>query len=155
MKQQVQTLNDGQLAKRYQWRGNKKQRLAMELWTDPASKTFGNAYQSFLKAGFSPSYAKNVMNITPKWLSEYIDRLDFQPEHIKQGIQSLAVKSNNSRSPDDTRLKAYEILAKISGMIDNKGTTVNIVQPILNGESVKRKVINQDSKDSTVSIDSD
>lgn len=141
----LQTTEQG-LTKKYQWRGNAKQKMAMDNWTNPGSQTFGNAYQSFLKAGFSPSYAKNVMNITPKWLSEYIDRIDFQPEQIKQGIQALATKSKDSRSPDDTRLKAYEILAKITGMIDNKGTTVNIVQPILNGQSVRPKVvIDQDS----------
>ena len=127
------------IPKKYVWRANKKQLLAMENYLDPESETFGNAYQSFMRAGFKRSYALNIMNITPKWLSEYLDRADFKPEHIKVGVQKLAIAAPDSRSPDDTRLKAYEILAKISGMIDKQGNNTFInVQPILSGKSVNK-----------------
>lgn len=123
------------------WKANKKHNLFMSNYLTPGTQYFANAYQSALAAGFSKSYSLNITNLAPKWISEYIDKLDFQPEHIKQGIQQLATKQfseQQSRSPADTNLKAFEILAKITGMIDSKqGTTVNIVQPILNGESVR------------------
>lgn len=134
---------------KYTWKGSKKQRIAMEYWTNPTSETFGNAYRSFKIAGFSDSYARNITNLAPKWLSEYIDKLDLSPEHIKQGIQEIALAAPNSRSPDDTRLKAFEILADISGIIGKgKGVTVNVVQPILGGASAappNRKTIEQDT----------
>lgn len=137
MKQTLQTVTDtaATTPTRYKWKGNSKQKLAMDNWINPTSKTFGNAYQSFLEAGFSPSYARNVLSLTPKWLSEYIERIDFKPEHIKQGIQQIAVAAPDSKSPDDTRLKAYELLGKIAGLIDTKNgpVTVNVVQPILGG----------------------
>lgn len=132
--------------KKYVYRPNKKNDLFMEYWTSPGSETFGNVYKSGLKAGFSKTYSKNLLNIAPQWLLTYIDRTQFTDDHIKNGIQELATTSPNSRSPDDTRLKAYEILAKITGMIDNKsGVTVNVVQPILMGESIKppKKINNE------------
>jgi hypothetical protein len=137
--------------KKYTYKPSKKNDLFMELWTDPASPTFGNVYKSGIKAGFSKTYSKNLLNIAPNWLLTYIDKTNFTADHIKNGLQSLATKAPDSRSPDDTRLKAYEILAKITGILDNKqGVTTNIlVQPILNGESVKQSkqvIIEQDSE---------
>lgn len=121
-----------------QWSDTPKQHLFMEKWTNPESDTFGNAHKSAISAGYSPYYANQLASpaVNNKWLQAYKRRLNLTPEHIKQGISKLALKANDSRSPDDTRLKAYETLAKIEGIIDSKsGTTVNIVQPILGGNS--------------------
>lgn len=127
--------------KKYSWKGNKRQRLFLEYWITPSSETFGNAYKSAIKVGFSNNYALNITAAAPQWLVENVEGLNLTTEHIKQGLYELATKTYDpvdSRSPADTRLKAYETLAKISGMIDNKNSTVNVnvVQPILNGESV-------------------
>lgn len=112
----------------------------MEYWTDPASETFGNVYRSGLKAGFSPTYSKNLLNVAPKWLTTYIDQTNYTKDHIIQGVQALAKSAPNAKSPDDTRLKAYELLAKFQGLGDKASTTtINIVQPILNGESMKNR----------------
>jgi hypothetical protein len=144
-KTKLQTVNDGRLV--YQWKGNRKQKLAMESWLTADSKTFGNLYLSFKNAGFSDSYCKNISNLAPKWISEYIQLTHFTPEHTRQGIQSLAQNAPNSRSPDDTRLKALEVLADIQGLTGkSKGNTTNIlVQPILSGLSVKDDKVQVDS----------
>ena len=132
------TTTKHQTPAKYKWKGNKKQNQAMEYWLDPVSETFGNAYQSWLKAGFSQSYSKNVTSLAPKYISEYIDRMELSPEHIKQQIQKLTLNANNSKSPDDTRLNALKLMTEVLGMTGNKqGTTVNIVQPILGGQSTK------------------
>jgi hypothetical protein len=119
---------------------NPKQKLAIEYWLTPNSKTFGNLYKSCLEAGFSPSYALNISSSKPIWLSENVDKQILDPEHIKQGIQQIATnKDVDSRSPADTNLKAYELLGRYAGMDNsNTGTTINIVQPILNGQSVPK-----------------
>lgn len=137
VKQTLQTIED-HTPDKYQWRGNKKQKLAMSYWITPGSETFGNAYRSFKLAGFSESYSKNIVGQAPKWISEYLDRLDMTDEHIKQGIQNIATNEDvNSRSPADTNLKAFELLADIKGMTGNKqSTNVTLVQPILSGRSV-------------------
>lgn len=36
-------------------------------------ETFGNAYASGIKAGFSDEYSRNITHLMPKWLSEFID----------------------------------------------------------------------------------
>ena len=113
-----------------------KQKLTIGYWTSEDSETFGNLYQSAIKAGFSRSYALNLSHLRPSWLSETIENAQFEPKHIQQGIQNLAKNAPNSKSPDDTRLKAWELLAKITGMTDNKSsTTINIVKPILGGDT--------------------
>lgn len=129
-----------------------KQRETIKYWITPTSETYGNLYKSAVKAGFRPSYALNLTHLRPSWLSDTIEAAQLEPEHIRQGIQYMATKENiQSRSPDDTRLDAYELLAKISGMIDNKnGVTVNVVQPILNGQSVKPKQVEVDVKPTSV-----
>lgn len=49
------------------------QRLAFkEAYCNPESDTFGNAYQSALKAGFSEEYAKNITGQGVEWVSEII-----------------------------------------------------------------------------------
>lgn len=123
-----------------------KQKLAIDNWLNPASQTFGNLYQSCIKAGFRPTYALNIAHLRPSWLSETINQIQLDTDHIKQGIQAIATAQNlDSRSPADTNLKAYELLAKMSGQIDNKnGNTTNIlVQPILGGSSAIPTIITE------------
>lgn len=126
-----------------QWQATPQQELFMDYWINPISQSFGNAYESAIRAGYSRHHALKIAAPTTnnKWIAEYKRKLDFGEEHIKQGIQDLAIRSNDSRSPDDTRLKAYETLAKIHGMIDNKNSGINltVVQPILGGQSVKQQ----------------
>lgn len=49
------------------------QRLAFkEAYCNPESDSFGNAYQSALKANFSEEYAKNITGQGVEWVSEII-----------------------------------------------------------------------------------
>lgn len=130
-----------------QWQNTPQQTEFMSYWLDLDSETFGNAYQSALRAGYSNQYANQLASpsINNKWIQEYTNRLNLTDEHIRQGIQQLALKAQDSRSPDDTKLKAYELLAKISGLVDNKqGNTTNVlIQPILAGKSTPDVVSEQ------------
>ena len=73
---------------------------------------------------------------------------EFTPKHIEQGIQAIAINPSQAKSPDDTRLKAYELLAKIQGMTNPKANVTNniVVTPILNGMSVNAKDTKEDKK---------
>lgn len=42
----------------------------LELYLDPKSDTYTNAYQSAKKAGFSEEYSQNITGQMPKWLLE-------------------------------------------------------------------------------------
>lgn len=137
----VATTSKGKLTAN-QWQATPQQELFMDYWINPMSESFGNAYDSAIRAKYSDHYARQIAapTVHNKWITEYKRKIDFGAEHIKQGIQDLAIRAPHSRSPDDTRLKAYETLAKIEGLIDNKhGNTTNvIVTPILGGESTPR-----------------
>ena len=124
-----------------QWQNTPQQHEFMQAWLDPESPTFGNAYKSAIQVKYSPFYATQLSSpsVNNKWIQEYTKKLLLTDEHLKQGIQQIAISSKDSRSPDDTRLKAYEILSRISGLLnENRGSLqVTVVQPILGGQSVK------------------
>lgn len=131
--------------KKTRWRNTEQQRLFMKAWTSPDSNTFANAFQSALSVGYSESYSKNITHLAPSWLSEYMERTKLNDELIEAGITALALDSPNSKSPDDTRLRAFELLAKLKGLVDNKNNSGNVqvnVQPILGGATQDRTTIN-------------
>ncbi len=128
-----------------QWQNTPQQHEFMTRWISPSSQTFGNAFQSALLAGYSEKYANQIAapSIANKWKQEYTNRLVLSEDHIIAALSDIAIGRNlDSRSPADTQVKALEIMGKIKGMIDNgKGQTTNVlVQPILNGESVRKTV---------------
>lgn len=47
-----------------------RQALFLNAYIDPKSKTFGNAYQSALGAGYSENYATTITAKAPEWLEE-------------------------------------------------------------------------------------
>ena len=139
----LQTIKGNKELTANQWQNTPQQLLFMESWLTPTSPTFGNAYQSALKAGYNDKYARIIVSDSTnnKWISEFMNKTEFTEDHILQGIQEIYSNPevyNNARSPADTRLKALEVMGKSKGMFkDNNRTTVNIVQPILAGQSYK------------------
>lgn len=55
-----------------QYQPDPRQTLFLASYLDPKSKTFSNAYQSALKAGYEEEYAQNLTSLMPNWLSESI-----------------------------------------------------------------------------------
>lgn len=53
-----------------------RQSKFLSLFMDPTSKTFSNALQSALSAGFSQEYAESITAQMPKWLSESLGEND-------------------------------------------------------------------------------
>lgn len=53
-----------------------RQSKFLSLYLNPDSDTFGNAKQSGIKAGYSESYARNLTNLLPSWISDSIDQSD-------------------------------------------------------------------------------
>ncbi|MGI9027518.1 MAG: hypothetical protein ACR2FM_01580 [Candidatus Saccharimonadales bacterium] len=136
-----------------QWRNSPKQIQLMKNYFDLDSETYSNGYQSALKAGYSTHYARNITSVIPKWISEFVDTAEFTPQHISLALQSIATKPNiNSKSPDDTRVKALDVLARVKALgtyakePKDKGNTF-VYQPILGGVTAKplkmEKVIDQ------------
>lgn len=124
-----------------QWANTPQQNIFMEAWLEPSSPTFSNAYRSALAAGYSPKYANQIVSRDTgnDWIREYVRASFMGSDHIVKAFQDMYLNPksyNNSRSPGDTRLKALELLSKITGLLDgNQQTNITIVQPILGGAS--------------------
>lgn len=114
-----------------QWQSNPRQQLFLHNYYDPASNTFGNVFQSAIAAGYKESYARTLTRRSNKnmWLAEYARNTQFTPEHILAGITSIAT-SPQSRQSD--KLNAYELLAKLNGLMVSKTLVghMNIEQAI-------------------------
>lgn len=62
-----------------------RQSLFLAAYTDPKSKTFANALQSALAAGYSQLYAENITGQLPSWLSDNLGK----GRRVKQAEQHL------------------------------------------------------------------
>lgn len=122
-----------------QYQATPQQDMFMDYWTNPKhTATFGNAYESALKAGYSPKYAIKITapTTTNQWITEYRKGLNLTPEHITKKLEDIALnENNNSKSPADTQLKGLELLMKIHNLGDSKQLQINNIQvtPILGG----------------------
>jgi len=108
-----------------QWQGNPQQLLFMRYYLDVNEpETFSNAYRSAVKAGYNEYYARNIASdYRTKWLSEYKLGNNLELQHLEEQLMELIVNRDNvnSKSIDDTRLKAIELVAKLKGyMIERK-----------------------------------
>jgi hypothetical protein len=75
-----------------------QQRLFIEAYTNPKSKTFNNARQSALQAGFSENYADQILYKPQKWLMEIEGQLNDEKMLLKaeenfREVQGLQVAS--------------------------------------------------------------
>lgn len=129
-----------------QWQNTPQQNAFMEYWLDPSSPTFGNGYRSALKAGYSENYSIQVASKSPEWLTSFNKVSKMELTHIEQKLIQLIngeITRDQSNSPEDTRIRALELLAKVTGKLSDKNNIqVNIVTPILGGAS-RGKVIDQ------------
>lgn len=55
-----------------QWIADPRQQLFLAYYLDPKSKTFSNALQSALRAGFAQEYAESILSKMPDWLAEKV-----------------------------------------------------------------------------------
>ena len=55
-----------------QYQPDPRQAEFLSHYLNPESDLFSNAYDSAIEAGYSEEYAKNIMSLYPKWLSESI-----------------------------------------------------------------------------------
>lgn len=104
-----------------------RQGLCLSYYLDPKSETFSNMLQSALKAGFTQSYAENLMSIMPAWLSESIGDLDFLSK----------VERNLSFFLDlETKVQAMGAFGPIFEKKERSGT-----KTLRNGKKKKVKII--------------
>ena len=114
-----------------------RQALFLKYYFDRKSKTFANAYQSAVKAGFTSEYGKAIKSIMPDWLSETIK---------DKNIIKKAERNLNEFLDDDTdkKIKADMTKFTLKGLQKNKWsertdltTKGEKITPIFGGQSNK------------------
>jgi hypothetical protein len=106
---------------------NKKQRRFLEYWLLPENiDTFGNAYKSAIKAGFSENSARVITGNARGlgWIREAKQLFaHLEPEHIYTALQNKALHAKSDRD----QIRALELMAKIRGMfIERSQSEVNV-----------------------------
>jgi len=81
---------------------NPKQKLFYDLYTNPKSPSFSNAYRSAINAGFKEEYAKTIIHKEHKWLSKLASQLTDEKMLLKaeenfREVQDLAIKDNDGK----------------------------------------------------------
>ncbi len=66
-----------------------RQTRALTLYSDPSSPTFGNLKQSCISAGFSATYADNITNFMPDWLSGFMGQHSIKLAKVERNIDKF------------------------------------------------------------------
>jgi len=102
-----------------------RQSSYLQGYTDPASLTYGNAYQSAISAGYSIQTARNFNHLKPGWLSENIGLMAataISPEEIMTSLTNI-IKDDSE--PTILTMKAYNMLKQHNDDMP-KALTINI-----------------------------
>lgn len=94
---------------------NPQQIEFIKFYLDPKSETFGNAYQSALKVGYSDTYAQNITDLMPKWLSENIGDADMLNKAISNLKEFLNLEYKNDGNKLRVKFDATKFVAERLG----------------------------------------
>lgn len=103
-----------------QWQATTQQQNWLRYYMDPAEKeTWGNAYQSAIKAGYSENYASRILSdkIALQWVQQARNIMRLNPEHLKSALNDII--SNKYEKASD-RIAAIKLLGIDQGMFVQK-----------------------------------
>jgi len=114
-----------------QWTVTPKQQSFVEYWLSSDSTSFGNAYKSAIRAGYSHHYAKVItsQHTNLLWVREARRMLvTLQPDHITYQLQKIAMNASDISD----RLSALDKLARIHGMYTHRldSTSYTIINSV-------------------------
>jgi hypothetical protein len=92
-----------------------KQSMAIANYKNPTSETFGNLYQSLIKAGYAESYSKTIYDRIPSWLSQNIvntvDNIQKADKNINKYL-NYEIDLNDPKPKDMDIMKIQADLSK-------------------------------------------
>lgn len=101
-----------------QWTNSPQQNEFLRYYLDPEQEeTWGNAYLAATKAGYSDSYASQIISVAPQWIQQAQNIVKLHPEHLKQALASIA-SSKMEKASD--RIQAIKLLGIDQGMFVQK-----------------------------------
>lgn len=126
-KREVAARKDGELAQGNQWQATEQQLNWLNYYMNPKEdETYANPYQSAIKAGYSESYARNIMSPSTalQWVQAARNIMrTMSTEHIRGLLEDIAT-SRNEDTKD--RLTAIKMLGTDQGMFVQKNITAHV-----------------------------
>lgn len=117
---------DGTLAQPNQWQASPRQMDWLKFYMDPREEeTYGNPYQSAIKAGYSESYARQIMSssLALQWVQSAKSIMrSMNTEHIRSILEDIALSKYEKASD---RIAAAKLLGTDQGMFVQKTLTVH------------------------------
>lgn len=118
---------DGTVAQPNQWRASEKQMLWLNYYMNPKEKeTYANPYQAAIKAGYSESYARQIMSpsLALQWVqSAKTIMRSMNTEHIRNILEDIALSKYEKASD---RIAAAKLLGTDQGMFVQKQITAHV-----------------------------
>jgi hypothetical protein len=94
-----------------------RQERFIGLYLDSDSSTFGNCFQSAIKAGYSSETARNLTHNRPKWLSEKLGQSQkMEPDLLLLKLTDII---NSPTETTHNKLKAIDMMMKHFKMFDS------------------------------------
>lgn len=119
--------DSGAVAQPNQWRASEKQLKFLNYYMNPKEEsTYGNPYQSAITAGFSESYAKQIMSphLALQWVQSAKNIMrTMNTEHIRNVLEDIALNEYEKASD---RIAAAKLLGTDQGMFVQKNITAHV-----------------------------
>lgn len=138
-KEKVQTNPNG--ANQYQM--DPRQKLCWDSYINPASKTFGNATQSAILAGYEPDYADQITTV--EWFKGKVRRLNMLSKGEKVLDETLSYDAIDEKGKVDVGIAKIKLDA---------AKFVNSTLGKDEGYSTRQEMTGKDGKDLKISFDS-
>lgn len=121
------TREDGTPVRPNQWTASKQQLDWLRYYMDPnEEETYANSYQAAIKAGYSESYARNIMSnsLALQWVkSAKAIMRTMNVEHIRSILEDIALSKYEKASD---RIAAAKLLGTDQGMFVQKQVTAHV-----------------------------
>lgn len=107
-----------------------RQEKFLDLYFSVTSPSFGNCYQSAMRAGYTSETARNLTHNRPKWLSEKLGQMQtMEPELLLLKLTGII---NDRAETTQNKLKAIDMMMKHYQMFG----AANVMAVQLNIQSV-------------------
>jgi hypothetical protein len=132
-----------------QWKPDPRQTLFLANYLDPKSKTFSDAFNSAVKAGYEKTYAENILNVDNGWLLGFIERRKRMLNKAENRLEK-SIGSKNEKIAVDVAMFIAETLGKKEGYSKRTELTGKDGKPIEVAQIVGMQITKDGTSPDTV-----
>jgi len=133
-----------------QYQLDPRQKLCWDFYVSPKSETFGNAYQSAIKAGYEESYSRTITDT--EWFRDKVRRLNMLSKAEKVLEEMLELDTKTVKEDDD----GEQIIRVDSALVKIKQDTAKFIAERVGkaeGYSTRTEHTGAEGKDLTIKFD--